>query len=87
LFVSSSRADCFFNLRGKNLRRVDFIVSLSLFIIGDSEFIFDFIHDLRLCIDSDFERFKFFFEDFFLSFSFLLVVVVVDEISETLTYK
>jgi hypothetical protein len=47
-------------------------------------------NNLRLCNDSDFERFNFFFEDFFFSSVILtavLLVVVGEEASETTTYK
>jgi hypothetical protein len=65
LLFSSSSADCFFNLREKNRRRDGLVVSFSSIDGEDSGLIFVFITDLRLCVDSDFERFKFFFEAFF----------------------
>jgi hypothetical protein len=93
LFFPSLKADCFFNLRAKKRRREGLPVSMSSVAGDDSGLTFGFVRDLRLCDDSDFERFKFFFEDFLVSFSVLTIVlivssvVVVEEVSGRTSYK
>ena len=64
------------------------LVVVSSLGAGDSELMFVFVINLRLCVDSDFERFKFFFEDFFDLFSVLTVsFAVVEEASGTTVYQ